>query len=342
MKANTLLFIVFLATSQSLGAAEEIPVTLIPLAAPLDQPAAEISGLTWCKDTLIVMPQYPDRLNENGISHLYGIEKMGVYGFLNGTKTDPLSAQKIVLEEADLRTKIPFFDGYEALACQDNQLWLSIEAGSPKTAYQGYVVKAEFIQNASQAIIRIDTKQIWSIPSNSGLHNMGEEALLLAGNQVLTLHEINDPRLMSSAQASSININNGLQSSTPFPHLPYRITDSTELDEQNRFWVMNYKYSGDKFSRSATDLLVEQYGEGASHKQYYNVERLVEFEITKSGIKRVERAPLQLQMIDVEGRNWEGLVRLDNRGFLIATDKHPATLLGFVPYPTQALETVKD
>jgi len=32
-----------------------------------------------------------------------------------------------------------------------------------------------------------------------------------------------------------------------------------------------------------------------------------------------------------DARNWEGIVRLDNRGFLLATDKFPTTILGFVP-----------
>jgi hypothetical protein len=33
------------------------------------------------------------------------------------------------------------------------------------------------------------------------------------------------------------------------------------------------------------------------------------------------------------GRNWEGLVRLDDRGFLLVTDLFPGTILGFVPAP---------
>ncbi len=31
-------------------------------------------------------------------------------------------------------------------------------------------------------------------------------------------------------------------------------------------------------------------------------------------------------------RNWEGIVRLENRGFLLMTDKYPETLFGFVEY----------
>ena len=31
-------------------------------------------------------------------------------------------------------------------------------------------------------------------------------------------------------------------------------------------------------------------------------------------------------------RNWESIARLDDKGFLIATDKYPKMILGFVPF----------
>ncbi len=45
-----------------------------------------------------------------------------------------------------------------------------------------------------------------------------------------------------------------------------------------------------------------------------------------------DRAPIQLTLVDeATVRNWEGIARLDGRGFLIATDTYPATILAFVP-----------
>ena len=32
-------------------------------------------------------------------------------------------------------------------------------------------------------------------------------------------------------------------------------------------------------------------------------------------------------------RNWEGIARLEGRGFLLVTDQFPDTILAFVPYP---------
>jgi hypothetical protein len=64
------------------------------------------------------------------------------------------------------------------------------------------------------------------------------------------------------------------------------------------------------------------------------VERLVELQFDAStGVSLTGLPPIQLQLEPMETRNWEGLVLLDDRGFLIATDKYPGTLLAFVPYP---------
>jgi len=60
----------------------------------------------------------------------------------------------------------------------------------------------------------------------------------------------------------------------------------------------------------------------------------VEFQYTASGISLVDTPPIQLELIDDDhSRNWEGVVRLDGIGFLLMTDTHPETILGFVPAP---------
>jgi hypothetical protein len=57
----------------------------------------------------------------------------------------------------------------------------------------------------------------------------------------------------------------------------------------------------------------------------------LELELTERGISILSTPPIQLKMDQVEGRNWEGIVRLDKLGFLVVSDKHPRTILGFVP-----------
>ena len=62
------------------------------------------------------------------------------------------------------------------------------------------------------------------------------------------------------------------------------------------------------------------------------MERLIDFEIRNDQIKLSNRSPIQLSLDKENSRNWEGIVRLDNKGFLIATDKYPRMILGYVPF----------
>jgi hypothetical protein len=103
---------------------------------------------------------------------------------------------------------------------------------------------------------------------------------------------------------------------------------------RGRFWAINYFFPGDAEQIDpAPDSLAEEYGEGPTHTRFTTVERLVEFQYTDTGILRTATAPIQLQLIDDDhSRNWEGLARLEGQGFLIVTDKHPETILGFVAY----------
>ena len=59
MKARIFILVVLVLAACS-GAPAEAQVRVIPLAAPLDTPRAEISGLAWHGDDLILLPQYPD------------------------------------------------------------------------------------------------------------------------------------------------------------------------------------------------------------------------------------------------------------------------------------------
>ena len=42
--------------------------------------------------------------------------------------------------------------------------------------------------------------------------------------------------------------------------------------------------------------------------------------------------PIQLFLESDASRNWEAIARLDHKGLLIATDKHPRMMLGYVQF----------
>lgn len=113
--------------------------------------------------------------------------------------------------------------------------------------------------------------------------------------------------------------------------LEYRVTDATEADAEGRFWVTNYHWPGSPWQPGVCTLTA-RHGTGDTHSHCRTVERLVELQWRAGEVRPTERAPILLELIDDDhARNWEGLVRLGSRGFLVVTDEHPESILAFVP-----------
>ncbi|MEL7144127.1 MAG: hypothetical protein AAFY33_04265 [Cyanobacteria bacterium J06643_4] len=162
--------------------------------------------------------------------------------------------------------------------------------------------------------------------------NKADEAILLTEDQIVSIYEVSGQRLTPEPEMHTFDYSLAPRPSIPFPNIEYRITDATELDENNRFWVINYFFSGDRDLLPERDPLTIRYGRGETHRQYQSVERLIELAYSDSGITLTNTPPIQLELTEAE-RNWEGIARLDNDGFLIITDKFPETILGFVAKP---------
>jgi hypothetical protein len=115
----------------------------------------------------------------------------------------------------------------------------------------------------------------------------------------------------------------------PVAALEYRVTDATEADARGRFWVTNYHYDGDCWTTGSCPL-TNRFGIGRSHRGRNTLERLVELELRDGRVRPTDTEPLYLELDGGDGRNWEGIVRVGDRGFLVATDEHPGTLLAYV------------
>ena len=86
--------------------------------------------------------------------------------------------------------------------------------------------------------------------------------------------------------------------------------------------------------KPGNDGLFSEYGVGQSQVENYSVERLVKFKIAPDGIQLAPIVPIYMKLEGNRGsRNWEGIAKLDDLGFLLATDKFPKTILGFVQNP---------
>ncbi|OQY37114.1 MAG: hypothetical protein B6243_01430 [Anaerolineaceae bacterium 4572_5.2] len=220
------------AATAEVTAAAEVEVTDIVLTGLLEDRKAEISGMDWYGDNLIMLPQYPTYFTDAEEGYAFALSKDDIMAFLDGAVAS-LAPTQISFIAPGVKDKAAGFQGYEAIA---------------------------FVGN-----------------------------------------------------------------------IEYRLTDATKLDGDNRFWAINYFYPGDEDLTPASDPIVETYGEGETHSANDGVERLLQFQYADSGISLTDAAPIQLKLLEEDLRNWEGLVRLGDSGFLLMTDKYPGTILGFVP-----------
>jgi hypothetical protein len=173
------------------------------------------------------------------------------------------------------------------------------------------------------------------LPPRTDLFNKSDEALVLAGKQLFSIYEANGDGVTPHPTAYRFNLPDleNIQA-VSFPQVEFRITDATPADEQGRFWAVNTFWPVDLGVATDIDPLAQQYGEGATHREYLTVERLLEFQVEPERISLTETPPIQLSLInDFNARNWEGLARLEDMGFLLMTDEHPASILAFVPLP---------
>ncbi len=306
----------------------EQSVIALPLAGPMATPEAEVSGMAWYGDNLVILPQYPERFALGNLPQVFVLPKSTIVETLEGDPKglDPLPVPLIA---PDFRQHIPGFQGFEAIGFAGDRVFLTIEADTGGSV-RGYLIGGQVIGTLDR--LEIDPETIVAIPSRSGLGNMAEEALIVTDDAVLTLHEVNGAALNASPVAHRFSLDLVPLGTIPFPALEYRVTDATSLDETGEFWVMNYFFPGDRNLKPDQDPLIETYGVGPTHSKQETVERMVALRYEGNRITRLD-APPKLLALEQAGRNWEAIVRLDDQGFLVMTDKFPDTIFGFVGHP---------
>ena len=301
------------------------PITDISLSGPLAASEAELSGLAWYGDTLILLPQYPSRFNHQ----LFALHKQDIVDFLNGKNQNPLQPWPIPFLDQGIASQTPGFNGFEAITFIGDQVYLTIETRQ-STGSMGYIVSGVIAPDLSE--IRLDPTYITMIAPQADLPNMSDEAIIAVGDQLATLYEANglvvnhDP-IVHFFDRFVLNQIGEL----PLTAIEYRITDATTLDSQGRFWVINYFYPKDKALRP---ILRNRGAAGAINENAQPIERLLELQFTTEGVIRTDSPALSLALLpDHVARNWEGIARLQTEtldGFLLVTDSFPETIVAFV------------
>jgi hypothetical protein len=316
----------------------EQPIREILLAAPLNTTNAEYSGLAWYRDHVVLLPQYPARMGNS----IVAIPKQRILDYLDGKDSNPIdlkNAKRITFDDGGLSKLISGFEGFEAITFAGDRIFLAIEA---RNSFLGgkmvsYIVEGSIAPDLSTIKLNNSPRQM-SVEAQAELSNMSDETLVLYENKLISIYEANGKKVNPHPKAHVFSILNGsenglwLQPELAFPNIEYRITDATPTDAEGKFWAINYMFPGDAIKLLPSDDTIRlTYGTGASHTTSPIVERLVQFQVTKTGIALAPRPPMILQLAsDGQARNWEGIAKLDERGFLLITDQHPRTIFAFV------------
>ncbi len=323
---------VFLAGSFSCREKADSPAALgsergfriLPIDREVGDKRSEISGLAWQGDTLLLLAQYPNRFHADGVDNIFWIDKKDILAFLDQNRPGLLQAHKFNFFDDGVTKSIPDFQGFESIVVKGKDVFLTIEVYGPGKM-SAYIVKGTIGKG-----IHLDASTLIELPMPVNLDNMAFETLLRHNNRLIAIFEANGINVNPDPFAFQIDLDNGHLERIHFPTIEYRITDATDVDQNNRFWVINYHWPGENsLLNPGPDPLNLS---GQARKKGQAVERLLEMEIREDGVYLSGKPALRLPAdLTDYSRNWEGLVRLDDRGFLLMTDRAPETILAFIP-----------
>ena len=321
----SLLFSIFLMFSCSTKQTIERAPTLLKIGGPMKNSDEEISGMDWYNDNLILLP-------ENLNSYVFAIKKAELDSRIIGNDTTIIFPEQIKLNTPNYKKLVPGFDSFEAIAFRGYEVYLTIEI---RFADSMSCLLARGHIDEKTLEITVPEQNLTVIDVPKYVDNMSYESLVIDEDRVIALFEANGDSLIKDPYALSINSSGNDIIKYPLSSINYRIADATRIDKNNRFWVINYFFPGDrKVLKPSNDILASKYGNGPSHSRSNRVERLVEYEIRNEKVSLTKSAPIEIKLEgEKTSRKWEALARYGNEGFLIATDKYPKphTLLAFLP-----------
>ncbi|TAK27538.1 MAG: hypothetical protein EPO40_18145 [Myxococcaceae bacterium] len=321
---------------------EPVPVLSICLAGEAAARGSEYSGLAWHGDELFLLPQWSPRgltraRSQPGFTRpwVYRIPGARLRAWVDGRDRSPITPERVAFDTINLAND-PDYQGFEAIAFDGDRAALIVERGD-RDRMSGLLVTAR-LDPARGLVLDRDALAL-DVPMRSDNH--AYEALTRVDGSWLALFELNGMDASCASTALRLDARGGEPSAVAVEPIPYRVTDATTVDAERRFWVTQYSYR-DVGDTAECERSIRAVGcfqeavdcdprEGATR----SVERLLELRDDGTAVRATGRMIRLLR--EERGRNWEGLARLDDRGFLVVTDEWPRTILGFVPSADQPL-----
>jgi hypothetical protein len=119
--------------------AQTITPIILEMSGPLTSAQAEVSGMTWKGDTLIVLPQNPTLFGNQGQLGFFVISRSQILAAIEGTADGPILPRPVSCRAPGLSRIVKGFDGLEAMALMGDHCFMTVEAGDD-TTMAGYLV----------------------------------------------------------------------------------------------------------------------------------------------------------------------------------------------------------
>lgn len=297
----------------------------IALDLSVDPDRAEFSGLAWWGDRLILLPQDPAVFGDDAGGALLTIDRERLRRVIEDGDTTPIRPSRLPFHDGDLDTRVTGWDGYEALAVDGDQVYLAVECRTVD-GWEGLIVRGRIEGEPPRVVV--DPLLRTHLAGASGTPNFSEEALVVLGEEVWSIHELNGRRVNPAPVVTRMSRQLEVLEPWPFPPIEYRVTDATSGDGQGRFWVINQFWPGDA---PRVQALRDQLGV-IDRPGGRPLERVVALRALEGRVVvDTTRGVVELVTRDDDvTRNWEGLARWGETGFLLVTDQHPRTILAHV------------
>lgn len=299
----------------------------LPIPKSIQASSMEFSGLAWYEEWLVLLPQYPNRGFYGKQGNLYAISKENIDSFIKNNSQE-LEVKTIPFDDQGLYKELTGFEGYEAIAFVEDQIFLTIETsgGDPMKAF---LINGSVTGNLDSIIL--DKNSLIELQTQNSSRNASYEALTYDEENIYAIYEQNGTENNKSPYVFVTDYEFKTTASIPIDPVNYRITDATMIDSEGNFWAINYFFPGDTHLAVDSDPISQTYGLPETHQSSEPVERLLKFHLEEGEFTVVDNPPLYLHLLpDDEARNWEGIVILDNRGFILVTDSFPETILGLI------------
>ncbi len=312
-------------------------ITYLPMTAP---ERVEFSSLTWIGDTLLLLPEKPDRFREQpgSAGGFFTLRKQDILDALDGRRVEPLTPTLVKVDGSAIWPTTQSWNvtaaGFEGAALDGNTLYLLIESESMNAdaAMRSFLVKATLEPDLSA--FHLDLTAPIELPQQAHFYNLSYESLTLVGQQLMALYEVNSQPLNPTHAAILIDPQTRAIKRLPLPEIGARVTDVTPPNAHGVLWALSCCLLGEALLAEDFDLIAKQYGLSALTAPLHETVQLVPLRATNQGIVVANEPTISTAWTDqTPQENWEGIAPLDDRGFLIVTDQYPKTLLGFIAVP---------